>query len=42
MYENYFGFITSQDVTPENFLNVLLGNKSAVIGKGTEKVLKRY
>ncbi|XP_054286479.1 legumain-like [Macrosteles quadrilineatus] len=31
---------TGDDVTPQNFVNVLTGNKSAMIGKGSGKVLK--
>ena len=32
---------TDMEVTPENFLNVITGNKEAMVGKGSGKVLER-
>ncbi len=34
-------FTVFQDVTPENFLSVLKGDKEAVTGVGTGRVLER-
>ena len=31
-----------QEVTPENFLNILKGNAAAMSGIGSGKVIKRY
>jgi len=33
---------TKQDVTPENFLNILQGNAEAMAGIGSGKVIRRW
>ena len=38
----YFNLKLSKDVTPKNFLNILKGDKEAMKGIGSGKVIDRY